>query len=152
MEKAPAFMMQAVLGFNEQLERIGEMAAVLLIGSMLTPDLMNRDSVLLIPIFLLVIRPISEWGDLVGSTIGPQQRRLMSWFGIRGVGSIYYLMFAINHGLPASLAHDLTRLTLATVAVSIIVHGLSVTRLMNAYSRVRARTRPRSAARMVNDM
>ena len=36
------------------------------------------------------------------------QRRLIAWFGIRGIGSIYYLSFAVVHGLPGragSAAH-----------------------------------------------
>ena len=36
--------------------------------------------------------------------LSPRQRRLMGWFGIRGIGSIYYLMFAINQGLARPLA------------------------------------------------
>ena len=58
---------------------------------------------------------------------------LIGWFGIRGIGSIYYLMYAIDHGLPPDLARPLVALTLTTVAVSIVVHGISVTPLMNRY-------------------
>ena len=58
------------------------------------------------------------------------------WFGIRGVGSIYYLMYAIEHGVPEPIAQRLTALTLTTVACSIIVHGISVAPLMRRYVRV----------------
>jgi NhaP-type Na+/H+ or K+/H+ antiporter len=60
----------------------------------------------------------------------------MAWFGIRGVGSVYYLMYAIQHGLPAPLPREMTALVLATVAVSIVAHGISVTPLMRLYARV----------------
>jgi NhaP-type Na+/H+ or K+/H+ antiporter len=60
---------------------------------------------------------------------------MISWFGIRGIGSIYYLMYAINHGLPRPLAAELTALTLSVVAVSIVLHGVSVTPLMKLYAR-----------------
>lgn len=63
----------------------------------------------------------------------------MAWFGIRGIAAIYYLMYAINHGLPLDLAQQLTALTLITVAASIVVHGISVTPLMNFYERRKAR-------------
>jgi NhaP-type Na+/H+ or K+/H+ antiporter len=58
---------------------------------------------------------------------------LIGWFGIRGIGSLYYLSYALQHGLRPDLAHRLTSLTLAAVVVSIIVHGLSVTPLMHRY-------------------
>ena len=51
------------------------------------------------------------------------QRILISWFGIRGVGSIFYLMYAINHGLPKQLASELIAITLTTVTASILFTG-----------------------------
>ena len=57
---------------------------------------------------------------------------MIAWFGIRGIGSLYYLCYALHHGLPPDLAPRLTALTLAVVAVSIVVHGLSVTPLMTS--------------------
>jgi sodium/hydrogen antiporter len=60
----------------------------------------------------------------------------ISWFGIRGIGSIYYLMFAIEQGLPAPIADSFVSLTLTIVAISVIVHGVSVTPLLNYYGRL----------------
>jgi NhaP-type Na+/H+ or K+/H+ antiporter len=135
--QAPAYMAQAVLGFNEQLERIAEIAMVVLLGAMLVPVLPDvpADAIWFVPLLLLVIRPLSVAIGLFRSPALPMQRRLIGWFGIRGIGSIYYLMYAIVHGLPADLARPLTALTLLVVAVSIMVHGISVTPLMNAYRR-----------------
>jgi sodium/hydrogen antiporter len=48
---------------------------------------------------------------------------------------VYYLTYAMQHGLPEELARILAALMLATVAVSAIVHGISVTPLMQRYSR-----------------
>jgi hypothetical protein len=48
-------------------------------------------------------------------------------------------MYAVNHGLPPALAEDFVGLTLATVAVSIVVHGLSGTPMMRQYGRHRRR-------------
>ena len=64
----------------------------------------------------------------------------MGWFGIRGVGSVYYLAFALTHGLPARRSSGCAASTLATVAASVVVHGVSVTPLMDLYLR-RKRTR-----------
>lgn len=43
----------------------------------------------------------------------------------------YYLMYAIQHGLPEALARELTYLTLIVVTLSIVVHGTSVKPLLN---------------------
>jgi NhaP-type Na+/H+ or K+/H+ antiporter len=134
-EKAPAYMAQAVLGFNEQLERIGEVGVVILVGSMLSLGYIRFEAIWFVPVLFLLIRPLSVLIGLLGSHSSGLQRRLMSWFGIRGIGSIYYLMFAIERGLPGELAEQVTGLTLTVVASSIIVHGISVTPLMKLYER-----------------
>ncbi len=132
-EKAPAYMTQALLEFNEQLERIGEVVIVLLVGGMLTRRYLPLEALWFIPVLLLVIRPLSVWLGLLGTRTTHTQRRLIAWFGIRGIGSIYYLMYSIEHHLDKETAERLTALTLTVVAVSIIVHGISVTPLMKRY-------------------
>jgi sodium/hydrogen antiporter len=134
-EQAPAYMAQAVLGFNEQLERIAELGVVLLLGGMLSRSHLTPDALWFAPLLFLVIRPVAVAAGLVGSATGRLQRALMSWFGVRGVGSIYYLMYAVTHGLPRELAGRLTALTFAVVAASVVAHGISVTPLMKLYER-----------------
>lgn len=138
---APAFMAQAVLGFNEQLDRIGEVAVVITIGAMLWAVQWHTGVWWLVPLLLLVIRPVSVALGLANSSATPGQRWLIGWFGIRGVGSLYYLMYAINHGVPASLVDPLITLTLSVVVTSIVVHGISVTPMMAAYEKAMARRR-----------
>jgi NhaP-type Na+/H+ or K+/H+ antiporter len=133
-ETAPAYMTQAVLGFNEQLERIGEVAIVVLVGAMLAGNF-TLDALWFVPMLLLLVRPVAVFLGLIGSHTMPTQRRLMAWFGIRGIGSLYYLTYAITHGLEEPLARRLAELTMTTIAVSVIVHGISVTPLMVRYER-----------------
>jgi NhaP-type Na+/H+ or K+/H+ antiporter len=59
----------------------------------------------------------------------------MSWFGIRGIGSVFYLMFAVRHGVDGAVARELVTLTLVTVAASIFVHGASANALMKRHLR-----------------
>jgi NhaP-type Na+/H+ or K+/H+ antiporter len=132
---AGAYLTHALRGFNEQLERIVEVAVVLVLGAMLVDVRPGVAALWFVPLLLLVIRPLSVWAGLLGAKASRDQRVLISWFGIRGVGSVYYLMYAIQHGLPAPLAGALVPLTLATVATSIVVHGISVTPLMSRYTR-----------------
>jgi NhaP-type Na+/H+ or K+/H+ antiporter len=142
---AGAYMRQAVRGFNEQLERIAELVIVLVVGAMLPyarPDWTTLGFLLLL---FGVLRPLSVWFGLLGASVSRDQRFLISWFGIRGIGSIYYLMFALNHGLSGPVVEQAITLTLTAVAVSIVIHGISVTPLMNLYTRRRARRSHRAS-------
>jgi NhaP-type Na+/H+ or K+/H+ antiporter len=134
-EKAPAYMAQAALGFTEQLERIGEAAVVLLLGGMLSAAFLPREAIWFLPLLFFVIRPAAVYAGTMGACATPTQRRLIAWFGIRGIGSVYYLTYAMQHGLPEALGRTLAALVLAAVAVSAVVHGISVTPLMKRYTR-----------------
>ncbi len=136
---ATAFMVRAALGFNQQLERIGEIAVVLIIGAMLSSVSAPSSLVWFAPLLFGGIRPASVWLGLLGSRSTGVQRGLIAWFGIRGIGSIYYLMYAVNHGLPRALAEQLVGITIVVVATSIVMHGVSVTPLMEWYGRRQGR-------------
>lgn len=140
-EHAPAFMAQAVLGFNQQAERIGEVAIVITTGALLWAVEWDGAGWWFVPLLLLVIRPLAVGAGIAHASVTRRQRWLIGWFGIRGVGSLYYLMYAVNHGLDPQLADRLVALTLAVVVTSIVVHGISVTPLMAGYER---RRRPRA--------
>ena len=133
--QAGAYMAQSVLHFNQQLERIGEVAVVVMIGAMLSWNMVPREALWFLPLVFLVIRPVSVELALLGSSAHGTERRLIAWFGIRGIGSLYYLMYAVQHGLPEQTASRLAALTLTVVAGSILAHGVSVTPLMGFYRR-----------------
>ena len=135
---AGAYLMQAVRGFNEQLERIAELIIVLAVGAMLAYIHVDLETVLFLVLLFFVLRPVSVWLGLLGAQVSGDQRLLIAWFGIRGIGSIYYLMFALNHGFAGELANQAINLTLSAVAASIIVHGISVTPLMSLYAKRQA--------------
>jgi len=76
--------------------------------------------------------------DVNTQPVSGDQRLLTAWFAIRGIGSIYYLMFALNHGLSGRLSDQAINITLSAVAASIILHGISLTPLMSLYARRQA--------------
>lgn len=133
-EQAPAYLAAEVLGFNEQLERIVEVGVVVLLGALLSWRYLPAEALWFVPLLFLVIRPVSVAFGMWGADASPLQRGMMAWFGVRGIGSLYYLTFAVEHGLAPELAHRLTALTLTVVAVSIVVHGISVTPVMRLYN------------------
>ena len=136
---APAFMAHAVLAFNEQIERIGEVVAVVAIGMLLWAVEWRLASWGFVAALLLVIRPVAVAVGLFRSRTSASQRVMIGWFGIRGIGSLYYLMYAMNHGLSRTLAANLGALVFSSVVLSIVVHGVSVTPLMALYERRKRR-------------
>ena len=131
--QAPAHMMRQVERFNSQLDSFAELGMVLVVGVLLASVSFDPQYWWFVPILFLVIRPVAVAIGLQGTDAKPVQRRLMAWFGIRGIGSLYYLMYAINHGLERNLAEQLLSVTLVVIVCSVVVHGVSVTPLMQRY-------------------
>lgn len=128
------------LVFKEHLERLSELLLILLVGGMLFVDSWSWRAVATALFLFLVARPASVLLAM-GATRTPWRiRGLAGWFGVRGIGSLYYLMYAIQHGLPKDLALELTQLTLIVVTMSIVLHGTSVKPLLSRFwSRMRWR-------------
>ncbi|HDZ38904.1 MAG TPA: sodium:proton antiporter [Marinobacter sp.] len=116
---------QSSLVFNEYLEQLAEILLVLLIGGSLFWDSWSWRAIGFAAFVFFIARPVSVHLGLLGSKAPMRLRHMASWFGVRGIGSLYYLMYAIQHGLPENIALDLVRLTLAVVALSILIHGVS---------------------------
>lgn len=55
----------------------------------------------------------------MGRTLAPHQRRWVAWFGICGIGSLYYLAFALHHSVPASIAPVVADAALIAIAMKI---------------------------------
>jgi NhaP-type Na+/H+ or K+/H+ antiporter len=108
---------------------------ILLLGGTLFLDSWSWRAVGLALFLFMVARPFSVLIALLGSSTSWKMRGLTGWFGVRGIGSLYYLMFAIQHGLPEALALEFIQLTLIVVAMSILMHGISVKPLMSHFWR-----------------
>lgn len=130
---ASATMRHSVEGFNEQIEKLAEMALVLVVGAMLPYAAPLQGVWWFVPLRLLVLRPVSVLLSTVGEAVSARQRVMIGWFGIRGIGSLFYLLWALRQGVGEAAAETLVSLTLWTVAVSIVVHGLTAYPLMRRY-------------------
>ncbi|KVW88322.1 cation:proton antiporter [Burkholderia cepacia] len=140
-EKAHAFMAESVLGFTIELERIAEAVVMTMVGSVLATlpgPLLTWGAAALAAVLFVVVRPLAVLVTLAGSRATQAQRRLMAWFGIRGIGSFYYLLFAIEHA-PSGAVRPLAAPVLVVVSASVIAHGISATPLMNWYHRLQHR-------------
>jgi NhaP-type Na+/H+ or K+/H+ antiporter len=132
---ASAYFAGVLLATNELLENLLAVGVVLLVGALLAPVGFAAEVAWFAPVLFLVIRPLAALPVLFTGKFSRFEFFAVSWFGIRGIGSVYYLMYAIQHGLDSPLAHRLASLTLSVIAVSIVVHGVSVTPLFQRYRR-----------------
>jgi len=128
----------SMLSVNEQLERIVEVAIVLLVGVMISTGYWSMAGLIVAALLILVIRPLAVWLGIRGDSADTAPRRLLAWFGIRGVGSVYYAAYASAHGIPLPASVALVSCVFTVIAASIVVHGVSATPLMTLY-RHRAR-------------
>lgn len=119
--------------FKEHLERLSEVVLVMLVGGTLFLNSWSWEAVGLALFLFLVARPVSVLVGLIGTRTTWRIRCMTGWFGVRGIGSLYYLMYAIQHGLAEPLAMQLMQLTLIVVTLSILLHGISVKPLMGYF-------------------
>lgn len=121
--------------FKEHLERLSEVLLILLIGGTLFISSWSWKAVGVALFLFTIARPISVFIGLIGTPASWRVRGMTAWFGVRGIGSLYYLMYAIQHGLQEKLALELMQITLIVVTLSIILHGISVKPLMHRFWR-----------------
>jgi NhaP-type Na+/H+ or K+/H+ antiporter len=108
-------------------EKLGELTVLLLLGSVLPIGgvLELGWPVIVAALGLIfVVRPVSVIVALLLSVRPWRERLFIAWFGIRGVGSIYYLGFAFSVLTPAD-ARPLFSVVTVAIGLSIVLHGLS---------------------------
>jgi NhaP-type Na+/H+ or K+/H+ antiporter len=131
----PETVSEGSLVFKEHLERLSEVMLVLLIGGSLYLNSWTWEAVWLALFLFVIARPVSVVVGLLGTNTTWRVRGMTGWFGVRGIGSLYYLMYAIENGLPEALSLQLIQMTLIVVTLSILLHGTSVKPLMGLFWR-----------------
>ncbi|GIJ52309.1 cation transporter [Virgisporangium aliadipatigenens] len=124
---------QVLHDFAEQIERLLTVLLLLLLGGavvhgLLAPLTWRAAAVGLA--LLLVVRPLVAWLSLRGDTLGTRsEHAVIAFFGIRGIGSFYYLAYATAEAtIPDK---ELVWATTAfVVVVSVVVHGIAATPVM----------------------
>ena len=129
--------------FADQVERLLMLLLLVLFGGALAKGMLDaltwHDALVCLAILLLV-RPLAGMLAMAGSPHPPLERWLLAFLGIRGIGSMYYVAYGINHGAFG----DSERLWAAVgfmILASIVIHGLSSDALLRHLARRRAQTR-----------
>jgi NhaP-type Na+/H+ or K+/H+ antiporter len=127
--------------FVEQIERLLTVAVVVLLGGAVARGLfadLGWAEVAVALVVLLVVRPLAGWIGLTPGKTGPRERAVIAFFGVRGVGSLFYIAYALQHGdFPG--AEQLWAVTGLVVVGSIVIHGVAATPVMDALDRRRER-------------
>ena len=130
---------QTLHDFAEQTERMLMIGLVLLLGGAIAGGVLSAltlRSVLFAAVFLFVLRPAAAWFFLPRDCLSPGERGAVAFFGIRGIGSLYYLAFALNAATFAQ-GRELWALVALITAASIVIHGITVTPVMHHLDRRR---------------
>ena len=113
----------------EIVEKFSELGLVLLLGSVVTINALDEPGLggwALVPLLLLVVRPVAVVAALAGTGMARRERRFLAWFGIRGIGSLYYAAIAVGSGvLSAEEASTVFWTTAACVIASVLIHGMT---------------------------
>lgn len=123
---------EAMHDFAEQVERLLMMLVLVLLGGAVAGGLLDgltwKEAAFGLAL-VFVIRPLAGWIGLLGAPHSMRERAVVAFFGIRGIGSFYYLAYGLNHGD----FHGWGRLWAITgfvVLCSILIHGVTATPLM----------------------
>lgn len=131
---AAGVLVSQTLSFGDTVERLVEAGLLVAVGVALGTHWDVR-AILIAAALFFVFRPMACHAALVFSpTTGPQ-RWLMGWFGIRGIGSLYYLGYALDHGVTGAAARDLVDLVISVIALSVVIHGVTAQPLLSRYQR-----------------
>lgn len=125
----------------EQLELLAMSVVLLLLGAAFADSLyllVTWQMVVVALTLVLIVRPLAGWVGLTGNAnTTPAERAMVSFFGIRGLGSIYYLAYGVNSFITVQ-AYELWSLAALTIFTSLIIHGLAARPAMAWLARQRA--------------
>lgn len=127
---------------TEQIERIAMMVLLLAFGGALVSGLLAPLSwidLLLTVVVLLIVRPLAGLIGLIGHSTTWTERLTLAFFGIRGVGSVYYLAYGLNHMSGVEDGDRLWAIVGLVILISILMHGITVTPVMRRLDRRRNR-------------
>lgn len=133
--------------FSDQIERVLIAVLLVLFGGAVAKGLLKPltwEGAMLGLLLLLVFRPLVGWLTLSGSRTTPRQRWVIAGFGIRGIGSFFYLAYALEKARFPD-PEGLWAITGFVVLVSVAAHGILATPVMKWVDREKARGRGQGA-------
>ena len=128
-------LMKTVTSINEQIGQLLEVACVVLIGAMLANHWSIGTHWWLALVLFFVLRPVAVAIGLAFNTLDLPKKGLIGFFGIRGIGSVYYLSYAIDHDFVSQDAALVADVTFTIIACSLLIHTNVSSVVMALYRR-----------------
>ena len=122
----------------DALERLAGLFLAVVVGLLLNPARVSDPAILAFAaVAVFVIRPAAVYATTWFCDLSGVQRGMTAWFGIRGIGTIYYLSHAFTLGVADAapdLAARLADCAIVTIAASVLLHGFTATPLTAWYA------------------
>ncbi|MGN2248550.1 cation:proton antiporter [Frateuria sp. GZRe14] len=122
-------LMSDALIFGDTMEHLLAPLLVLLLGIAVARH-WDIDGLAVAAVLFFLVRPLAVWLVTIGSGWHWQRRVMVGWLGIRGIGGINYLCYAITHGVNGPQAGHLAGIIVTVTALSTVVHGFSAQPLL----------------------
>ncbi|MFE0733856.1 cation:proton antiporter [Streptomyces sp. NPDC058855] len=127
--------------FTEQVERLITVFLLFLLGGYLVSEglaELSWQGAVVAVLLVVVLRPLAGWLCQLGMPVARRERLVTALFGIRGVGSIFYLAYALGHtDAFAPYARELWAVVGFTVLLSVLLHGAAATPVIRRLDRLR---------------
>ena len=126
--------------FTEQVERLLTAAVLFLLGAFVSLgglSALTWRGAVTASVVLLVIRPLSGWAGLLRTSLGSRERWVVAAYGVRGIGSLYYLAYALGQHGFAVPQRELWAVVTFTVLASVVLHGVTAGPVIARLDRLR---------------
>ena len=137
-ERAHAWLAEGMTDFTLEIERFAEFSVLLIIGCVVSAhwrEMLEPHAVLYALALVFLVRPLAVLAAMTGSSADGQQRRLMAWMGIRGVGAFYYAVWGIDQAGDA--LRPVLPAALDAIVISVVLHGSTAGYALGRYLRRR---------------
>ena len=128
--------------FGDGLERLGAVLLLLLLGGAVARGALaplGMEGAAVAVALVVLVRPFAGWVGLVGAQTSRHERAVIAVFGVRGMGSVYYLAHATGQA-DFEAADQMWAVTIAAVVLSIVLHGATASHAMLRADRARRRS------------
>lgn len=136
---------QVLHTFVEQIEKLLTVAVIVLLGGAVARGLLAPIGPAEVAValgFLLVVRPLAGWIGLTPGRTGPRERAVIAFFGVRGVGSLFYVAYGLQNGVFPE-GERIWAVVGLVVAASVVLHGVVATPAMRFLDAERRRAAAR---------
>ena len=113
--------------FTDQIERILVSIILIVFGGTIVHGILKPldwKMIVLGIVFIVIVRPAAAWIGVIGTKLKPKEKFVISFFGIRGIGSFFYLAFAM-HEARFGNEKELWAVVSFIVLLSLLIHGLT---------------------------